>query len=317
MTARIALRTLLTLASGAFLMAATSAEAGLFRAYLSVNGKDTNACTVTAPCRLLPAALNAVDDGGEIWILDSANFNTTGTYIGKSVTIVAVPGALASLLSNNGSNSLNVYVPSGNVTLRNLNFLSIGDGSLGTNQGISLYSTGTTLIVENSEFHGFATGIELQGTDCTTMVKDSVVRNNQTGIDAEASQDVTLDNVRVFANFFGVTLDDGARVRVTNSVIANNSSVALYPQSHYPGALTVLTVTHSTITGSPSTTGLYALATTGTAEAIAISNTFDMGTAFQFGPFGGSSVIYTDGNNSVVTYSSAVSGGTLTPLTLF
>jgi len=64
------------LACVALLAGPAGAEAGLFRAYLSSKGSDSNACTVGAPCRLLPAALAAVNDGGEIWIMDSANFNT-------------------------------------------------------------------------------------------------------------------------------------------------------------------------------------------------------------------------------------------------
>ena len=36
------------------------ADAGLFRAYLSVHGADTNSCALADPCRLLPAALAAV-----------------------------------------------------------------------------------------------------------------------------------------------------------------------------------------------------------------------------------------------------------------
>jgi len=49
------------------------AHAQLFRAYLAIGGSDSNPGTLPAPCRLLPAALNAVADGGEVWMLDSAN----------------------------------------------------------------------------------------------------------------------------------------------------------------------------------------------------------------------------------------------------
>ncbi|HWD36582.1 MAG TPA: hypothetical protein VG840_10505, partial [Casimicrobiaceae bacterium] len=58
------------------LSATAHADAGLFRSYLSLAGNDANPCTLQQPCRLLPAALAAVNAGGEIWMLDSANFNT-------------------------------------------------------------------------------------------------------------------------------------------------------------------------------------------------------------------------------------------------
>src|SRR6478672_13256897 len=79
------------------------ASAGLFRAYLSINGNDANPCTVQQPCRLLPAALAAVNDGGEVWILDSANYNTSTVNIIKSVTIVATPGAVGSVVATGGN----------------------------------------------------------------------------------------------------------------------------------------------------------------------------------------------------------------------
>lgn len=54
MSARTALRC--TLAFFAALLLSVSANAQLFRAYLASDGNDANACTLPAPCRLLPAA---------------------------------------------------------------------------------------------------------------------------------------------------------------------------------------------------------------------------------------------------------------------
>src|SRR5690349_4733467 len=93
---------------------------GLFRAYVSSTGSDLNPCSLTQPCRLLPAALTAVADGGEIWMLDSANFNTATVDISKSVTILAVPGAVGSIVATGGANGINVNAASVKLTLRNL-----------------------------------------------------------------------------------------------------------------------------------------------------------------------------------------------------
>ena len=49
------------------------AHAQIFRAYLTLDGNDANPCRLQLPCRLFPAALTAVQSGGEIWMLDSAN----------------------------------------------------------------------------------------------------------------------------------------------------------------------------------------------------------------------------------------------------
>jgi len=90
------LRTLLGAACLLSLLVAPGAGAQLFRAYVSQNGNDNNPCTLQLPCRLLQPALAAIKDGGEIWMLDSANYNTSPVAIGKSVTILAIPGALGS-----------------------------------------------------------------------------------------------------------------------------------------------------------------------------------------------------------------------------
>src|SRR3954469_21966371 len=106
------------------------AHALLFRAYVSSKGSDANPCTVAAPCRLLPAALAAVNDGGEIWILDSANFNASPVVIGKSVTILAIPGALASIVTAGGA-ALTVDAAGAKVGLRNLTIVNFNGGSSG------------------------------------------------------------------------------------------------------------------------------------------------------------------------------------------
>src|SRR4051794_14499929 len=101
-----------------------AAQAQIFRAYLASSGNDANACTVAAPCRLLPAALAAVIDGGEIWMLDSANFNTGTVYITKSVSILAVPGQIGSIIAVGGQRALQIDTPDLHVGLRNLVFTS-------------------------------------------------------------------------------------------------------------------------------------------------------------------------------------------------
>jgi hypothetical protein len=97
MTNRFGIRT--ALAALAALALCAPAQAQLFRAYLASDGSDANPCTLSQPCRLMPAALAAVADGGQIWMLDSANYNTSPVVIAKSVSILAVPGAVGSLVA--------------------------------------------------------------------------------------------------------------------------------------------------------------------------------------------------------------------------
>lgn len=78
-------------ALAALLLASASTQAQLFRAYVSGSGNDANPCTLQSPCRLLPRALQAVADGGEIWMVGSANYNTSTVVVTKSVRILAIP----------------------------------------------------------------------------------------------------------------------------------------------------------------------------------------------------------------------------------
>jgi hypothetical protein len=96
-------RTVARIALAGLLLAAGTSHAQLFRAYLASDGNDANPCTLPQPCRLLPAALTAVASGGEIWMLDSANYNSAMVNIGKSVSILAVPGAVGSLVALSGA----------------------------------------------------------------------------------------------------------------------------------------------------------------------------------------------------------------------
>ncbi len=112
-------RSVAAIASAVLVLASASANAQLFRAYVAQTGNDANPCTLPAPCRLLPAALAAVASGGEIWMLDSANYNTATVNITKSVSILAVPGVVGSVVATGGP-AINISTAGVNVALRNL-----------------------------------------------------------------------------------------------------------------------------------------------------------------------------------------------------
>jgi len=129
-----------------------TAHAQSFRTYLASYGIDTNPCSVTAPCRLLPAALNAVADGGDIWMLDSANFNGGTVNIPKSVSIQAIPGQVGSLVAVAGAPAVSISTGGVTIRLRNLAFTRNA-----TNPGTYAIemTAGLSLSVEDSAFTNF------------------------------------------------------------------------------------------------------------------------------------------------------------------
>lgn len=221
---RSLLRVLLLAAS---LAAPSLSSAQLFRAYLSISGNDANPCTLPAPCRLLPAALAAVADGGEVWMLDSANYNTAQVVIGKSVTILAVPGAVGSLLSTGGTWA--VTVPQAHeVNFRNISFGQIaGDGSFGA-AGIFITGAGAAVTVTGCTFQGLNyEGIRIAAA-ATLRVSDSLFRGN---------------------GGWAINAQHGARVSVFKSTIAGPGEGIL---AYGLGAntTTLVSVTDSLIAGT-------------------------------------------------------------------
>ena len=156
-------------------------HAQLFRAYLASDGLDSNPCTLPQPCRLLPAALAAVASGGEIWMLDSANYNTAQVNITKSVTIQAIPGAIGSLIFTTGS-AVSINTPDIRVTLRNLVIAPLTSGGVDGIQ-IGTAAAGATINVESCQIVRvpFNIGIRMLG-NATLYVVDSVLRDNWYGM---------------------------------------------------------------------------------------------------------------------------------------
>jgi hypothetical protein len=223
-----------------------TAHAQLFRAYVSSTGLDTNPCSLQQPCRLLPAALTVVADGGEIWMLDSANYNTSSVIVTKSVTILAIPGAVGSLVSTGSLDALSINASGIKVTLRNLVFVHLTASGTGVN-----FVQGAQLGISNCEFANIqGTAIYAQAAGATVAIRDTVIRGTGASIGVLASGDVavSLDNVHSKQHDFAVRAILGARVTVSNSVLSG-SAYGVY--AHSTGSATTrLVIAHSTISGN-------------------------------------------------------------------
>ena len=226
------LRSLFTLALGLFLSAAAHAQ--LFRTYIAPDGNDGNPCTLAAPCRLLPAALAAVINGGEIWMLGSANYNTGPVNIAKSVTILAVPGALGSVVALAG-NAIDIATAGVKVSLRNLVIVPFVGGG-GTN-GINM-TAGASLTVENCLIANLpGAGIIADGV-MNVLVTDSTVRGN--GVS-------------------GLYFLNGARATVTRTTVSRNGGYGIYVRGNTASTTTTADIADSTM--SSNSVGVYAYST--------------------------------------------------------
>ncbi len=208
-----------------------AAHAQLGRAYLSPAGSDSNDCTLPTPCRLLPAALAAIADGGEIWMLDSANYNTATVDITKSVSIIAIPGAVGSVVATatGGGPAFNIAAPLGKVSLRNLVIAPLA-GAGGTS-GIVM-TDGSTLNIEKCQIADLpGTGIDVNAA-VRVLIADTTIRDN--GLD-------------------GVSLQGGANGIVARSTITGNNTIGGNAGIAILSAASVTTtadIAYSTISGN-------------------------------------------------------------------
>jgi hypothetical protein len=219
------------LAFAAALLLPAAAQAQLFRAYLAPTGLDTNPCTLAAPCRLLPAALAAVASGGEIWMLDSANYNSGTVNITKSVTILAVPTALGSVVASGGS-AISIATAGVKVALRNLVIVPVpGAGGI---HGVFM-SAGTSLTVENCVIANLPQVGILVDALAILRVADTTIRDNGS---------------------YGIALLNGARGTVTRSAVSGNASHGIYVTGTTSATLTTADIADTTVDGNA--IGIYA-----------------------------------------------------------
>ena len=326
---------LLASLTAATLLIAAAANAGLFRSYLSQNGNDANPCTVNQPCRLLPAALSAVNDGGEIWIVDSANYNTAPVNINKSVTILAIPGALGSIVAS-GGDAIDIATANVRVTLRNLVILNFSGGFNGIN-----YSQGAQLTVEGCEIYNMPEdGIHVSASPGVLIVKDTTIHDGggsgifivgslpngitatiehtrlfgftNNGLGVASTANVSLVASLVANATFGVAVLEsgggGSRVTIDNSTIrAASTGVSL----NSPTASDAVRVTISRTLITSNDTGIDVQSASGNAR-VTLDNDVIQHQTTAININGG--IVWTRGNNTMNFFTNGVVGGTLTSL---
>ncbi len=233
---------MLRFAVAASLLVSTSAEAQLFRAYLTATGSDAHPCTLQQPCRLLPAALNAVASGGEIWMLDSANYNSGTVTISKDVSILAVPGVVGSVAATGGP-AIAIYASGLTVALRNLVIAPVVTLPAGT---FGVYMTGASNLV----------------------VEDSLIANlPQDGVVLPSGGNVKIANSTIRNNGgYAVMLGDGARAAISQTQLLANTGGAVMAYAYSTSTTSTASLSDCVVSGGGAGVWAYATATTAVAR---------------------------------------------------
>jgi len=193
------------------------------RTYVSGKGNDNNPCSVSQPCGTLKAALALTLPGGEIFVLDSANYGAV--TISQAVSITAA-GAGAGILVTSGAA---VVVSAGATDVVNLRGLVLDGGQTGST-GIQ-FNSGAALVVQNAIVRNFsANGISFAPTGAAQLfVTDTTVSGNTNSgilIAPASSNSVSGVVARISASGNGVgILASGGNVNLTmtDTVAGNNT----------------------------------------------------------------------------------------------
>jgi len=241
------IRTSLALAA-ALLLSCLHVQAQIFRAYVASDGSDANPCTLPAPCRLLPAAIAAVANGGEIWMLDSANYNSGPVNVTKSVTILAIPGAVGSVVALGGA-AMVAATPGVSLTLRNLVIVPIPGG--GGTRGVDM-SAGAALTVDGCLFANLPSeGIYVDAGPAIVSISDTTIRGSDNGlvltgaVKANVVRSTLTKNLSSSIHFINESGGQGT-LDVTNSVLSGSSS-GLYAEAFFAGTVSRISVSNSQV----------------------------------------------------------------------
>jgi hypothetical protein len=199
-----------------------SAPTPQMRTYVSGLGTDNNPCTALLPCKSFQAALALTLAGGEIYVLNSADYGAV--TINKAVTITS-EGATAGILATSGNGITISAGPSDVINLRGLDI----DGGRSGGIGIQ-FSSGQSLNIQKSVVRNFtSSGINFAPSGTGTLfVSDTVVLNNGANgiIVGNGSSTVNGALSRVIASGNGVGLSaygNAVNMIITDAVAGNNN----------------------------------------------------------------------------------------------
>src|SRR5215472_1518543 len=193
----------------------------VMRTYVSGLGSDSNPCTASSPCATFQAALAMTLAGGEIFVLNSADYGPV--TINKAVSITS-EGAAAGILATSGAA---ITISAGASDVVNLRGLTIDGANSGT-FGIQ-FASGKSLTIQKSFVRNFTnSGISFApGASATLFASDTLVENNANNgiVVASGSGAIkgALSRVNASGNGVGILASgSGVSLAVTDAVASNN-----------------------------------------------------------------------------------------------
>jgi len=221
----IAIIPLLSVAAQANSRPPTSPPTPLMRTYVSGTGNDSSPCTATQPCATFQAALALTMAGGEIFVLNSADYGPV--TINKAVTITS-EGAVAGILARSGAG---ITISAGANDVVNLRGLGIDGANSGT-VGIQ-FTSGKALTIQKSFVRNFTnSGVSFAPNAASMLfVADTSVTNNATnGIFVSGGSGAVngaLSRVNASGNGVGILASGSGVSLAVSDTVANNNTYGI------------------------------------------------------------------------------------------
>lgn len=234
------------------------------RTYVSGKGSNNGQCTQSLPCRTLQAAVDLTSPGGEVYVLDSADYGPL--IIAKSISVTSA-GTIAGVLVQSGVSAITINAGAGDiVNLRGLDVDGAQSGMFGirfvsggslsiqgsvirnfihgvffapngrsslfmwntevtNNKGVGIVATSTAKgVLSRVRTSANAVGIVAWGADANLTVSDTIADKNVYGIAAIASATTTIKNAVISDNTIAVAADQSGIVRISGSTLTSNAT---------------------------------------------------------------------------------------------
>lgn len=216
-------------------LVAASAQAGLDHTAVSINGSDTNPCSLQQPCATFAVAIANTNPDGELIALDSGAYD--GFTIDRQMSITVAPGAVVTVGKEPGVTNWAIKVDAAGklVSIR-----GVVVKATGTSFGIAASDAAVTSI-DDVVIEGFGCdsgcGTGIFGGGGELIVHNARIRNVYTGIHHNplGPSDATITDSIVQNATNGISADNFGRATVRNTVVMNTerafSSGSLDPEA--------------------------------------------------------------------------------------
>ncbi len=231
-------------------------------------------------------------------MLDSANYNTATVVIGKSVSILAVPGAVGSVVAVSGP-AISITAGSLKVALRNLVIVPLVGG--GGTDGVSMTGA-SSLSIEDSLLANLpGSGAHVTGTGNLKITRTIIRNNGNYAVVLQDGPSATISGTQMQQNASGGVIAYGATATTTTAAVSDSvisgGTYGVFALTQIAGATANIFVTRSTIHGvnnalDSSTNDL------GSA-LVSVSNSMVTNNLSGWYQFGTGSVVESAGNNHI------------------